>query len=98
MPLDALTGQVRERIAAGRGAFPHTLLFDFGAEGVIFIDGTTDPATIDNERRTAEAVFTLAPRLFAELLAGRSAMLAYMTGKLKISGSTRVAMELAALL
>jgi len=98
MSLDSITEAVKARLAAN-APFGHTILFDFGSAGVVHVDGTGPVPVVSNERHEAETTLTLTPALFDEMLGGEgSATLAYMTGKLKISGSIGVALKLNALL
>jgi putative sterol carrier protein len=98
MSLDTITDAVRTKLRENP-PFGHTILFDFGADGLVFVDGTQSPAVVTNERQEAETTLTLSPSLFEGMLRGESsATLAYMTGQLKINGSIGVALKLNALL
>jgi putative sterol carrier protein len=98
MDRDEITQAVRRKLAENP-SFGHTILFDFGADGVLFVDGTVEPAILSEERQPAETTLTLSSALFQKMLRGEgSATLAYMTGSLKIAGSVGVALKLNALL
>jgi putative sterol carrier protein len=98
MPIETVTDQVRAKLAENP-PFGHTLLFDFGSEGAIHIDGTQTPAIVSNERGEAETTLSLSVELFQKMLRGEGgAMLAYATGALKVSGSLGVAMKLNSML
>jgi len=101
MSLDSLTEKLKTQ-AAMNPPLGYRVQFNFGGDGSIVWDGTVTPAEIGpTEAGGAEAdtVLTMSLDHFGELLAGTlDPTLAYMTGKLKISGSTGVAMKLAAML
>lgn len=73
--------------------------FDFGDDGVIFIDATQNPATLSNEDEDADTTFSCALDVFKNIVNGtQDPTMAFMMGKLKISGSKGVAMKLSSLL
>ncbi|GGF09514.1 sterol-binding protein [Aliidongia dinghuensis] len=94
MSLEVLTRAVKEK-AAQNVSLGHTVLFDLGSDGVIFWDGTQNPAVITNEQAEAETVLKLSADSLRKMLDGAmNATLAYMTGSLKISGSMGVALKI----
>ncbi len=98
MSLDNAERAIAPRLTelAGLGA---RVRFDFGHEGALTVDASTVPATLSREAHDAECTIALTEENFERLVAGElNATLAYMTGKLKISGSMGVAMKLAGLL
>jgi putative sterol carrier protein len=98
MSLEELTEEIRAK-ARANVPLGHTVLFDLGPDGVIFWDGTQNPAAVDNLRREAETTLKLPSDLLKEMLnGGANATLAYMTGRLKISGSTGVALKINSML
>ncbi len=73
--------------------------FDFGDDGMIFIDGTQTPAVMNNEDEDADTVFLCKVDVFKSIVDGtQDPTMAYMMGKLKIKGSMGVAMKLNSLL
>ncbi len=73
--------------------------FDFGDDGIIFIDGTQNPAIMSNEDESADTTFCCSLELFQKIVDGtQDATLAFMMGKLKIQGSMGYAMKLSSLL
>jgi len=101
MSLDTLTEQLKSQ-AAMNPPLGYRVKFDLGDDGLLLWDGTVTPAEIaavpegDPE---ADTVLRLSIDDFGKLLSGTlDPTLAYMTGKLKITGSTGVAMKLAAML
>lgn len=103
--LDSLTDQLKTQ-AAMNPPLGYRVKFDLGEDGVLLWDGTVTPAEIapadgdpaDGDQEV-DTVLSLSLEDFRSLLAGSlDPTLAYMTGKLKIRGSTGVAMKLAAML
>ncbi len=100
MSLDALTEQLKAQ-AAMNPPLGYRVKFDLGDDGLLLWDGTVTPAEIGmpDGDPDADTVLRLSLDDFGKLIAGTlDPTLAYMTGKLKISGSTGVAMKLAAML
>lgn len=100
MSLEALTEQLKTQ-AAMNPPLGYRVKFDLGDDGLLLWDGTVTPAEIGAPDGDPEAdtVLRLSLDDFGKLLSGTlDPTLAYMTGKLKISGSTGVAMKLAAML
>ena len=100
MSLDSLTEQLKSQ-AAMNPPLGYRVKFDLGEDGLLLWDGTVTPAEIGAPDDDAEAdtILRLSIDDFGKLLSGTlDPTLAYMTGKLKIQGSTGVAMKLAAML
>lgn len=98
MSLEALTAAIRRKLEENL-PLNHTVLLDLGETGVVFIDGTVNPAMVDNIARPAETTLTLSPDLLARMLDGSAdGTLAYMTGRLKVAGSIGVALKMNAVL
>jgi putative sterol carrier protein len=94
---EALPGRVDPERIAGVDA---TYLFEVAGEGRWLVevrDGSV--AVTENPTAGADVTFSLSGETFTKLVAGRqNPMVAYMTGKLKISGDIAVAMHLRDLL
>jgi len=104
MSLETLAAQLKTQ-AAMNPPLGYRVKFDLGDDGVLFWDGTVTPAEIGplpvsgEGDRDADTVLRLTVDDLGKLLSGTlDPTLAYMTGKLKIQGSTGVAMKLAAML
>lgn len=100
MSLDSLAEQMKSQ-AAMNPPLGYRVKFDLGDDGVLVWDGTVTPPEIATAEGDAEpdTVLTLSVDDLNKLLSGNlDPTLAYMTGKLKIQGSTGVAMKLAAML
>jgi putative sterol carrier protein len=74
------------------------LKFDFGSDR-LFIDGTQTPATITHDDDDADTTLVVSPEDLEKIMHGQlDATMAFMTGKLKVKGSTAIAMKLASVL
>jgi putative sterol carrier protein len=73
--------------------------FDLGPDGVVLLDGTSDTPGVKTADGDADVTLAMKTETLRKLLDGSlSPTLAYMTGKLKASGSLTVGMRLATLL
>lgn len=73
--------------------------FDFGDDGLIFIDATKDPATLSETDEGADTTFSCSVDVFQKIIDGtQDPTMAYMMGKLKIKGAMGVAMKLNSIL
>ncbi len=72
---------------------------NLGDDGIIFIDGTQNPAIMSNDDCEADTTFVCSTDLFKSIIDGtQDATMAFMTGKLKIQGSKGYALKIAELL
>ncbi len=98
MTLDEITEGMRKRVGADSG-LDATVKFDFGADGIIFLDGKSAPNTVTNEDKDADCTIGIKLADFEKLVAGDlDPTTAFMLGKLKVSGSMGVAMKLSSVL
>lgn len=98
MSLDNLTEQVKSQ-AAQLAALGYKVKFDVDDEGMILIDGTVNPVTVDNDDADADCTISLSAEKLEQLMSGDlSPTLAYTLGQIKVDGSLGVAMKLASLL
>jgi len=98
MSLDAITEQLRTRVGddSGLGA---KVKFDFGGDGVIFIDATASPNTVSNDDVEADCTIAISVADFESLMAGDlDPTTAFMMGKLKVDGDMGIAMKLSSVL
>ena len=96
--LDALIAAFEARRRHGP-KLGYRIKFDLQGEGVIMLDGTVSPAEISTEDGEADTTLILSEDTLQQLLDGKiNPVFAYMSGKLKISGSQGVAMKLASFL
>ena len=94
MTIDALTQSFSERVGedSGLGA---TVKFDFGADGVIFVDAASVPNRVSNEDREADCTIRMALDDFNDMIAGElNPTTAFMMGKLKVDGAMSLALKL----
>jgi putative sterol carrier protein len=98
MSLEPLLVKFRDKIKA-HPEFKASVLFDMGADGIIFVDTTKVPVVLKTEVSEAGLVLTLSKDLLLGFLEGKKdPNVAYLTGKLKIKGSMGLAMKLNAFL
>ncbi|KQS33371.1 SCP2 sterol-binding domain-containing protein [Dyadobacter sp. Leaf189] len=65
-------------------------------EGVVYVDGKSIPNAVSNDDTEADATFEVSTKNALKLIDGDlNAMMALMTGKLKIDGDMGVAMKIA---
>jgi len=96
--LEQITTGIRERIGASSG-LNATLKFDFGSDGIIYIDGASDPNTVSNEDKDADCTITMSMTDFQSMVKGElDGTTAFMMGKLKVSGNMGIAMKLSSVL
>ncbi len=69
--------------------------FDFGGDGMIFLDGSAAPANVSNDDAEADCTIKIALEDFESMLAGElNPTTAFMSGKLSVDGDMSVAMKL----
>jgi len=88
------TDEIASTMGANRAFVPgRTIKFDFGDEGVIFLDGVTETVTIANA--PAETTIRMTLDNFKALAQGKlNPTMAFMTGKIQIQGDMGLAMQL----
>lgn len=97
MSLDKLTDQVRE-IAEDNMKLGYVVKFIVD-EGIIRWDGTGFRPEVDNEDGEVDTEIRMTSEDLKKMMSGTlSPSLAYMTGKLKVSGKVGVAMKIADLM
>jgi putative sterol carrier protein len=75
-----------------------TVKFDFGDDR-LWIDGTQKPAVMSHEDKDAECTLTITPDNLMAIQQGKlDPTMAFMTGKLKVKGSTAIAMKLSSVM
>ena len=71
------------------------LKFDYGAAGIVFIDGTKAPNQVHNRDEAADCTVTIAPVVHQKMLLRElDQRTAFTQGKMKISGDIAVAVRL----
>jgi len=94
MSLQILTDRIINILGADSG-LDATVKFKT-EEGSVFIDSKVVPNTVSNEDLPADCTFDVSTKNALRLIDGDlNAMMAYMTGKLKIEGDMGTAMKIA---
>jgi putative sterol carrier protein len=76
-------------------ALDATVKLDLGGDR-LFIDGTKSPATLTHDDEDADCTLILGTDTLTKILQGHlDPTMAFMTGMLKVTGSTSIAMKLA---
>ena len=92
--IDDVESKLRE-VADRLSAVDATIKLDLAREGVLFVDATHSPATIDRDDRDADCTITADPDMMAQIVEGSlNPMFAFMSGKLRVDGSLAVAQRL----
>jgi len=96
MSLEEITKGLADRVANGSN-LNATVKFDFGDDGVVFVDGNNN--TVSNEDAEADCTITISKDNFLALSSGDlDPTTAFMMGKLKVKGNMGIAMKLQSLL
>ncbi len=86
---------IAQKLEARLGGFNHTLKLDFEEDGVLFVDATQNPPIVTKEDKDAEVTLRTSTETFEKILKGdQDPNMAFMMGKLKISGSMGLALKL----
>lgn len=89
-----------------KGALPQlmglnaTVRFDMGDDGILFLDGNSMPVSISTDtEKEADCTIKITSDNLVKLIDGQlNPMLAFTMGKLKVAGSTGIAMKLSSML
>ena len=98
MSLEKVTNGLKEKVGedCGLGA---SVKFDFGDDGLLFLDATQVPNVVNNEDGEAHCTMAISISDFIDMASGElNGTAAFMTGKLKIQGDMGIAMKLVPLL
>lgn len=94
MSLETVTQRIKEKMAFA-GNLRARVKFDFGDEGLIFVDTTQIPPLITHEDAESDTTLACSLATFSAILDGaQDPNLAFMMGRLKIRGSMGIAMKL----
>ncbi len=94
MDLQACTEAIRTKVGSDSG-LAATLKFDCGADGVIYIDGTSTPNAVSNDNVDSDCTVAITLENLNAMLAGElEPATGFMAGKLKVTGDMSVAMRL----
>ena len=98
MSLEQITDGMRERVGedCGLGA---KLKFDFGDDGIVFLDASQVPNVVSNEDADADCTLKISMDDFVAMTQGElDGTTAFMMGKLKIDGDMSIDMRLQSVL
>jgi len=94
MSLEEVTTAIKGKMAMAAG-LDAKVKFDFGDDGVIFVDATQSPAEVSHEDEDADCTLKCSLETFKGFMAGtQDPTMAFMMGKLKVDGSMGLAMKL----
>jgi len=99
MTIDELTGKIAQKLTTAPD-IKARICFDFGDDGLIYVDSTQSPAVVSNDD-AGDSDVTLKCSLdtFQGLINGtQDPNIAFMMGKLKVKGNMGLAMKLNAML
>ena len=98
MSIESLTAAIKEKMALASG-LNAKVKFDFGQEGRIFVDTTQSPPIINNDDEQADTTLACSMETFEGILNGtQDPNVAFMLGKLKVTGSMGLALKLNSIL
>ena len=98
MDLETITEKISGKLALAP-QINAKVKFDFGDDGVVFIDATQTPAVLSNEDLEADTTLICSIDLFTGFMEGtKDPTMAFMMGKLKVDGSKGLAMKLNAII
>ena len=96
--LASVTDEMRRRVGEDSG-FGHTVRFDFGEDGLLFIDAKTVPNVVNNDEAPADAVIGVKIGDFCKIADGtKSPAAAFMAGRLKVAGNVGVSWKLGSII
>lgn len=93
MTMDEIAAKIREHVSSG--SFSRSIKFDCGADGVVVIDG----ATVSTTDAPADCTVAVSKDNLESMMAGElNPTMAFMMGKIKVTGDMSVAMQLSQVL
>ena len=96
--LAEMTEKMRRRVG-GNSGFGHTVKFDFGEVGKIFIDAVSVPNRVTNEDQAAETTVQVKFEDFCKIASGKkSPAAAFFSGRLKVTGNIGVSWKLGSII
>ena len=98
MSLETITAKIKEKMAMAAG-LEAKVKFDFGDDGLVFVDTTQSPPEIGHDDAESDLTLETSMETFQAILDGtQDPNIAFMMGKLKVKGSMGLAMKLNAVL
>lgn len=94
MSLESITQDIKSRLSRAVG-LNNKVKFDFGDEGIVFVDNTQNPPDVSHEDQEADCTLICSMETFEGFLNGsKDPNIAFMMGQLKVKGSMGLAMKL----
>lgn len=98
MSFESVTEEIKSKMSMASGLNAR-VKFDFGDEGIVFVDAAQNPPKISHEDEEADCTLACSLETFQGFIDGtKDPNIAFMMGKLKVKGSMGLAMKLNALL
>lgn len=98
MSNEMIMAKVKEKMALA-SSLNAKVKFDFGDDGIVFVDATQNPPVISQDDAEADTTLVTSLDTFKGILEGsQDPNIAFMMGKLKVKGSMGTAMKLNAIL
>ena len=98
MSIETIKTKIKEKMALATG-LNAKVKFDFGDDGIVFVDATQNPPEISNEDAEADTTLACSMDTFIGIMDGtQDPTMAFMMGKLKVQGSKGLAMKLNSIL
>ena len=94
MSLETITEKIKAKMAMASG-LDAKVKFDFGDEGLIYVDATQNPPELSHEDLEADCTLKCSIETFQGFIDGTAdPTMSFMMGKLKVDGSMGLAMKL----
>ena len=94
MSLESVTEKIRQKLSFS-SLINARVKFDFGDDGLIFVDATQSPPALSHDDADADVTLSCSIETFQGIMDGtQDPNIAFMMGKLKIQGSMKLALKL----
>jgi putative sterol carrier protein len=98
MDLETITHKIQSKMAKA-GHIKARVKFNFGDEGLVFVDNTGDSPVISNTDAEADTTLSCSIETLDKIMSGdQDPTIAFMMGRLKVQGSMGLAIKLNAAL